>query len=97
MSPIAPGTLCLIVQNARCTVKREFVGLTCTFARIQPHPNDDSLDHAVNIPGHRLEPIAVLYFGEAIFFTSRDSLRPILPPGVDCDEKVDNDVQMHVI
>lgn len=74
MSPIKPGTLCLIVQGPRTDVEPEWLGRAVTVVRqlfvVCPCCADD------------------LYFIEATWLTElaacgRSNLQPILPPGVD--------------
>ncbi len=74
MSPIKPGTLCLIVQGPRTEVQPELLGRTVTTVRrllsVCPRCGDD------------------LYFVEAawapeLLVAGRSNLQPILPPGID--------------
>lgn len=84
MSPIEPGTLCLIVQDATGRVPRAYVGRTCTVIARETwrcHCGADSY--------------RVTVFGE-VDYGCRTILRPILPPGVDVSAPRVEPVEEHV-
>lgn len=73
LSPIKPGTLCLVVNGTRL-VWPDVLGRTVTALRELPHP--------CTCCGERLYLVAAPWLRETQA-AARSNLQPILPPGID--------------
>lgn len=85
MKPIAPGTLCLIVDS-RGDVYPPVIGKTTTVlgvARQVPYVCSCGCE------AYKIDPVFVGELGFACDAARRHALQPILPPGVDTSESVE--------